>query len=88
MLGEMGVDSTLQFDDRAEDATTDALARHFGKEVLNRIEPGGRHWGEVARRDPLRRFPPRRERCPPVPHASAVGCGHPQSLATVSRPQR
>ena len=47
MLGEIGIDRALQVDDRAEDAAPEALAGHFGKEVLNRIEPGGRGWGEV-----------------------------------------
>src|SRR5215467_2540764 len=47
VLGEIGIDRALQVDDRAEDAATEALAGHFRKEVLNRIEPGGRGWGEV-----------------------------------------
>ena len=47
VLGEIGVDSALQVNDRTEDATTDALAGQFGKEGLNCIEPGGRGWGEV-----------------------------------------
>src|SRR5262249_30040369 len=47
VLGEIGVDRALEVDDRAEDAATDALAGHFGEEVLDRIEPGGRGRGEV-----------------------------------------
>ena len=37
VLGEIGSDSALQVDDRAEDAATEALAGHFRKEVLNRM---------------------------------------------------
>ena len=47
MLGEISVDGGLQVGDRAEDAAADALAGHFGKEVLDRVEPRGRGRGEV-----------------------------------------
>jgi len=47
VLGEIGIDSALQVDNRAEDAATGALAGHFGKEALNRIQPAGRGWSEV-----------------------------------------
>ena len=47
VLGEIRIDGGLQIGDRAEDAAADALPGHLGKEVLDRIEPGGRGRGEV-----------------------------------------
>jgi hypothetical protein len=47
VLGQIGVDGGLEVDDRMEDATADALSGNLGKEVLDRIEPGGRGRGEV-----------------------------------------
>jgi hypothetical protein len=46
MLGEMSIDGGLEVGDRAEDAAVDALSRHFGEEILRRIEPRGRSRGE------------------------------------------
>src|SRR5438270_9432697 len=57
VLGEISIDSGLQVDDRAEDAAADALPGHLGKEVLHRIEPGGRGRGEVERPAPMARQP-------------------------------
>jgi len=37
VLGEISVDGGLQVGDRAKDAAADALAGHFGKEVLDRV---------------------------------------------------
>jgi hypothetical protein len=45
VVGEIGIDRD-QVGDRAEDATADALPRHFREEVLDRVEPGGRGWGK------------------------------------------
>src|SRR5215472_11641423 len=42
VLGEISIDGGLQVDDRAEHTTADALPRHLGEEVLDRVEPGGR----------------------------------------------
>src|SRR5438270_13890439 len=47
LCSAIGIDSGLQVSDRAEDAAADALAGHLGKEVLHRVEPGGRGRGEV-----------------------------------------
>src|SRR5206468_11181584 len=47
VLGEISIDGGLQVDDRAEHAVADALPRHLGEEVLDRVEPGGRGRGEV-----------------------------------------
>src|ERR1700737_3779705 len=47
VVGEIGIDGGLQLDDRAEDTAADALPRHLGEEVLDRVEPGGRGWGEM-----------------------------------------
>ena len=41
VLGEISIDGGLQVDDRAEHTTADALSRHLGEEVLDRVEPGG-----------------------------------------------
>jgi hypothetical protein len=69
VLGEIGVDGALQIDDRAEGATTDALAGHFGKEALNRVEPGGGGRGEPSS-NPLSSSGESGELCP---GASRVG---------------
>ena len=47
VLGQISIDGGLQVGDRAEDGAADALPRHLGKEVLDRIEPGGGGRGEV-----------------------------------------
>ena len=47
VLGEIGVDSGLQVGNRAEDTASDALPRHLGEEVFDRIEPRCRIRGEV-----------------------------------------
>src|SRR5262249_26934007 len=47
MLGEISIDRGLQVGDRAEDAAADALPGHFGEEILDGVEPGGRGRGEV-----------------------------------------
>ena len=57
VLGEISIDSGLQVDDRAEDASAAALPGYLGKEVLHRIEPGGRGRGEVERPAPMARQP-------------------------------
>ena len=49
VLAEISIDGGLQVNDRAEHTTADALPRHFGEEVLDRVEPGGRGWGEMTR---------------------------------------
>ena len=59
MVGEIGIDRGLQIGDRAEDATADALPRHFRGEVLDRVEPGGRGWGEVENPARMARQPDR-----------------------------
>ena len=61
MLGEISIDGGLQVGDRAKDAAADALPRHFGEEVFDGVEPGGRGRGEMegpARmaRQPTQRF--------------------------------
>src|SRR5438309_11580074 len=47
VFSEISIDGGLQVSDRAEDAAADALPGHLGKEVLHRVEPGGRGRGEV-----------------------------------------
>jgi hypothetical protein len=56
VLGEISIDGGLQIGDRAEDAAADALARHLGKEVLDRVEPRGRGRGEVKGFSPTALF--------------------------------
>jgi hypothetical protein len=65
---EISVDVGPQVGDRAEDAA-DALAGHFGKEVLDRIEPGGGGRGEVE--NPARMAPQ------PASHKRALGLSQP-----------
>jgi hypothetical protein len=47
VFGEISIDGGLQVSDRVEDAAADALPGHLGKEVLHRVQPGGRGRGEV-----------------------------------------
>src|SRR6266700_2197376 len=47
VLSEISIDGGLQVGDRTEDAAADALPGHFGKEVLDGVEPGGRGRCEV-----------------------------------------
>ena len=37
VLGEISIDGGLQVDDRAEHTTADALPRHLGEDVLDRV---------------------------------------------------
>ena len=52
MLGEISIDGGLQVDDRAEYTTADALPRHLGEDVFDRVQPGGR--GRSEMKDPAR----------------------------------
>ena len=66
VLGEISIDGGLQVNDRAEHTTADALPRHFGEEVLDRVEPGGQGWGEM-------KGPPRMARQPSQHFGMFVG---------------
>ena len=60
-MGDEAVDGALQFIDGSEYATLEAAVREFGEEAFDRIEPGGRGWGEVegptrALREPFAYF--------------------------------
>jgi hypothetical protein len=46
-LGEEAVDRSLEFNDRAKDATLEAAAGELGEVLFDRIEPGGGRRGEV-----------------------------------------
>jgi hypothetical protein len=39
VLGQVGVDGSLQIGNRAEDTAADALAGHLGEEILDCIQP-------------------------------------------------
>ena len=71
VLSEISIDGGLQVGDRAEDAAADALPRHLGKEVLDRVEPGGRGRGEVENPARMARQPGQHPR---IREGRLLGC--------------